>query len=96
MGLTEGGGRTLEDARELVMQAMGEASMCWNPRPTGVFDSLAAADAGDRLLAALGAEQLHLAWRIAQLETALGKIRDGKFTHSFDAMNIANRALRDV
>lgn len=39
--------------RELVMQAIGEASMCWNPIPKGVFDSTNAKRVGEELLAKL-------------------------------------------
>ena len=35
------------------MQALGEASMCWHPRPAGVFDAQAAAEVGERFLASL-------------------------------------------
>ncbi len=34
-----------------VSQALGYTSMCWVPRPSGVFDSSAAAQAGDALIA---------------------------------------------
>jgi len=40
----------MKDINELVMQAIGEASMCWNPTPTGVFDSENAARIGDELI----------------------------------------------
>ena len=33
-----------------VFEAMGEVSMCWNPRPTGVFDSSEAKRIGDELM----------------------------------------------
>ena len=39
--------------RSTIMQALGEASMCWHPRPVGVFDARAAAEVGERLLAML-------------------------------------------
>lgn len=42
---------TRHDLREAVGLAVGEASMCWNPRPAGVFDSTHALDVGDRLIA---------------------------------------------
>ena len=35
--------------REKIFEAVGEASMCWNPIPKGVFDSTKAGDVGDRL-----------------------------------------------
>jgi len=37
--------------RGQVHMSMGEASMCWNPRPTGVFVSQEAIHVGDRLTA---------------------------------------------
>lgn len=37
--------------KELIFQALGEASMCWEPRPSSqVFDSAACSKVGDRLL----------------------------------------------
>lgn len=42
--------------RDLVMHAIGEASMCWCERPAGIFDSERAIDVGERLLVDL--EQL--------------------------------------
>jgi len=35
--------------RSAVMQALGTASMCWDPPPTGVFDSRQAAAIGEEL-----------------------------------------------
>ena len=43
---------------EAVMQAMGFASMCWEPRPTGVFDSEKAEMAGEELIAFLRRKQI--------------------------------------
>jgi len=37
--------------KEIVFQALGKASMQWEPRPTGVFDSTGCAKIGDKLLA---------------------------------------------
>lgn len=42
--------------REIVGEAIGEASTCWLPRPTGVFDSTRASALVDRIERA--AEQL--------------------------------------
>ena len=40
-----------ERIRTLIMQAMGQASMCWeNPGGAGEFDSMAAIKAGESLL----------------------------------------------
>jgi hypothetical protein len=36
--------------RAAVFQAVGEASVCWKPYPTGAFDSEAAEAVGERLL----------------------------------------------
>lgn len=33
-----------------IYEALGEASMCWNPRPSGVFDSTKASEIGERLV----------------------------------------------
>jgi hypothetical protein len=35
---------------EIVYQAIGHASMCWNPRPEGIFDSTEASKIGAELL----------------------------------------------
>jgi len=41
----------MKDAiKEKVFTAIGEASMCWDPIPTGVFDSTAAQKVGERLV----------------------------------------------
>lgn len=40
----------MEDLKEKVFQALGEATMCWNPRPSlQVFDSTRAVEIGERL-----------------------------------------------
>ena len=36
-----------------IMQAIGGASMCWHPRPTGEFDSVLASRIGEELIALL-------------------------------------------
>ena len=33
-----------------VFEALGEASMCWEPRPEGVFDSTHAQKIGEKLM----------------------------------------------
>jgi len=44
----------MKDAiKEKVFTAIGEASMCWDPIPTGVFDSTAAQKVAERLVADL-------------------------------------------
>lgn len=40
----------LNDWEELIMVAMGEASMCWSETPKGVFDSTKAKQIGEKLL----------------------------------------------
>lgn len=45
---------TREAAAELIFTALGEASMCWNPRPTGEFDSTRATRIGEKLITQLG------------------------------------------
>lgn len=37
-----------------IYEALGEASMCWNPIPTGVFESSRAAEIGERLVKIVG------------------------------------------
>lgn len=44
--------------RELVFQAIGEASMCWSKLPQGKFDDARAKAIGERLLADI--KDLHL------------------------------------
>ncbi len=39
-----------EDINEIIFQAIGEASMCWDPIPIGVFDSSKAKEIGDKLI----------------------------------------------
>lgn len=34
------------EIEEIIYMAMGAASVCWNPRPTGEFDSQAATEIG--------------------------------------------------
>jgi hypothetical protein len=36
--------------RDFVFTALGAASMCWSPRPTGVFKSEEAAEIGEMLM----------------------------------------------
>jgi hypothetical protein len=43
----------MADLREIVFQALGQASMCWDERPTGIFDSRQAVKVGDDLVAAI-------------------------------------------
>jgi hypothetical protein len=40
---------------EVVFQALGHASMCWTPRPEGVFDDEEASKVGNELLRTLRA-----------------------------------------
>ena len=40
----------LNDWQEKIMQAIGEASMCWSETPKGVFDSTKAKQIGEKLL----------------------------------------------
>jgi hypothetical protein len=40
----------LNDWNRLIMEAIGEASMCWSEIPTGVFDSSRAIKIGEKLL----------------------------------------------
>lgn len=42
-----------DNIRAAVMVALGEASLCWKPKPTGVFDSEWAINIGERLMAAI-------------------------------------------
>ncbi len=39
-----------EELREKVFTAIGEASMCWNPKPSGVFDSSHAKEISEQLI----------------------------------------------
>lgn len=43
-------GDELTELERLVFTAMGEASMCWEKRAKGVFDSEAAVDVAHRLI----------------------------------------------
>jgi len=42
--------KTIAELKEKVFTAMGEASMCWDPIPSGVFDSTRAQGVGDKLM----------------------------------------------
>lgn len=44
---------TVEKLAEVVFQGLGEASVCWSERPTGVFDSVNAARIGDEIMQAI-------------------------------------------
>lgn len=46
-----------EDDRTAIFEAIGEASMCWEPRPAGVFQSEEAKDVGNNLIEKLTAGQ---------------------------------------
>lgn len=39
-----------EDITSEVYEAIGYASMCWNPKPTGIFDSNEASKCADKLI----------------------------------------------
>lgn len=40
----------ITELEKVVFEALGQASMCWDPRPTGVFDSQMAVVVGDNLM----------------------------------------------
>ncbi len=46
--------------KEQIGEAIGEASMCWEPTPTGVFDSTKAAAIVDRIEALVTREKVRL------------------------------------
>lgn len=58
--------------KEIIYQAIGEASMCWEDRPTGIFDSDRAKEIGDRLWNQYKA----LESRIQKLEAVAEAARD--------------------
>ena len=39
----------MTDLRKILLEAIGQASMCWNPHPSGVFNSDAAFNVADKL-----------------------------------------------
>ena len=45
---------------EVVMEAVGAASMCWEPPPEGVFNSTRAEAIGEELIEFLRAKQIGL------------------------------------
>lgn len=47
-----------DDSETAIALALGAASMCWDPPPTGVFDSTSASAIADELLAHLRARRL--------------------------------------
>lgn len=48
----------MKELRELIGEAIGEASMCWSETPKGVFDSTRAKKIADNLLSKLDRKQL--------------------------------------
>lgn len=42
-----------EQLESVVFQALGTASLCWIPKPAGVFDSQTAKEVGDALVEAI-------------------------------------------
>ena len=47
MKITE---RQMSELRGKLFEAMGAASMCWEPKPTGVFESTQVLDFGEVIL----------------------------------------------
>jgi hypothetical protein len=47
----------VDDLKTLIFTSIGEASMCWSPRPTGEFSSEEASQVADKLLNAVGSWQ---------------------------------------
>lgn len=70
---------------EAVFQALGQASMCWNPKPEGIFDSEEAAKIGDELIAKI--QDLHTQ-ALAAILTSRNEILD----HCHTAMTIIANA----
>lgn len=64
------------NVHEAIFQSLGKASMCWNPRPSGVFDSEAATKVGEELEALLGKPLL--------VDRVTGETSDGY--HTFDEL----------
>ena len=58
-------------AEEMIGQAIGEASMCWEPIPTGVFDATKAKVVMDRLIRVNEAEKETLRAALEKAEEAL-------------------------
>jgi len=63
----------MSEIRELVMQAIGEASMCWSETPKGIFESDKALDIGERIITRV--KELETAIKTAD-PIALGKIKN--------------------
>ena len=45
----------MDKLSEMVFFAIGEASMCWHPRPAGIFDASHAKCIGEELIAYINA-----------------------------------------
>lgn len=56
--------------KEQVLQALGEASMCWSLTPPGVFDSAKAQEIASRLLAAIDADKAQAVAAAVQAQPA--------------------------
>lgn len=63
-----------EEIKSKVFQYIGEASMCWNPIPQGLFDVPRALDVGNRLVAELEPLLAELRASRAVVEEAKGHI----------------------
>jgi guanyl-specific ribonuclease Sa len=69
----------IDKMKELVFMAIGEASMCWEPTPSGIFKSTKAKDIGERLVRELQAQEKSAEQTIVDegLREALEIIRSG-------------------
>jgi hypothetical protein len=82
----------------IVFEALGEASMCWNPRPSdNVFDSTHARDIGERLLAEIqtriaGDRTDELIAERDQLRTEWHEINDARRRYSIENTRLRSAA----
>ena len=70
----------MKEIREEIGIAIGEASMCWETTPKGVFDSDKAVDIGDRLTAEI--KKIVLGW-VGEDRTT-GEARDWSYNTAKD------------
>jgi len=75
----------MKTPKEIIGELAGYASLCWQPRPTGVFDSTEASKAVDQALTALREVVLSYQLKYGQLDMKLEREKV-----------VYNRALEDI
>jgi hypothetical protein len=74
--MTDSGGIAVTDLKQEIGIALGYASMCWEPKPTGVFRSELASAEVERVYALVEIQITAALQRIEQLEGALRTVAE--------------------